>query len=178
MTTVSGPMFESGETEYWKSIIKDVRDYGKPKSGAHYNIFGVNGNDRDIRAAEEQNAMTALRVMFPDGKADDLNFVLFSTSGVHGSYGTIEDAELEMSLQNMTLDERKAFLAQHEGLDYIDPEALITPSVTFLVVHPRIVCLRYGNCYPKSAEDIAFLKTLRETSWAAVQTIGEPDAEA
>lgn len=39
----------------------------------------------------------ALRGMFPDAKADDMNFVLFSTSGVHGTYNTIEEAEKHLA---------------------------------------------------------------------------------
>lgn len=138
MTTLSGPMFEPSKTALWESSFK--------KEGAHYNIF----------SAVQDTEMEGLRQMFPEGKANDLNFCLFSTSGVHGTYSTIEAAEEMMARGN-----------KHE-----DGEPG-TPSVTFLIVHPRIVCLRYGNCDPKTAEDIAFLKTLRQSSWEAVQTIGK-----
>lgn len=130
MGTLSGPMFEPSETDLWRSSFR--------KEGAHYNIFSVNG--------PESNAMHGLRQMFPEGEANELNFVLFSTSGVHGTYTTIEEAETE---------------------EY--------PSVTFLIVHPRIVGMRYGNCEPQTPEDWAFLKKLRETSWAVVQKIGRPE---
>lgn len=96
-----------------------------------------------MRLAHGGDAMAALRQMFPEGKADDLNFVLFSTSGVHGSYCTIEDAEAEPDL-----------------------------GVTFLIVQPRIVGLRYGNCEPRTPEDFAFLKALRASSREAIATIG------
>ena len=138
--TVSGPMFEGSISGPWKSIHK--------KEGAHYNIY----------ATRDEHGMAALREMFPNGEGNDLNFVLFSTSGVHGTYGTIEDAEQQLIL----------------GVDE-DGEPT-TPSVTFLLIHPRIVCLRYGNCNPKDAADIAFLKALRESSYAAVSTIGKADA--
>ena len=133
-TVLGGPMFEPWETPLWKSIHK--------KEGAHYNTFSVT----------PYNGMAGLRQMFPEGEANDLNFVLFSTSGVHGTYGTIEEAE----------EERK----RGES-----------PDVTFLVVHPRIVCLRYGNCEPQTDEDFAFLKKLRESSWKAVQGIGRAESE-
>lgn len=94
------------------------------------------------------DGMQALREKFPDGKADDLNFVLFSTSGVIGSYTTIEESEA-------TFMESGARVA-----------------VTFVIVAPRIIRIEYGNCQPESAEDYAFLKRLRETSWAAVAGIG------
>jgi len=88
------------------------------------------------------DGMAALRELFPDGKANDLNFCLFSTSGVHGSYCLIEAAEAE-------------------GCD-----------VTFLVVQPRIVGMRYGICRPSTPDDFAFLKALRESSHKAVCSIG------
>ncbi len=47
----------------------------------HYSIQG------DLTLAD-------LKGMFPDAKANEMNFVLFSTSGVHGSYATIEQVEM------------------------------------------------------------------------------------
>ena len=94
------------------------------------------------------DGMEALRQLFPTGEADDLNAVLFSTSGVHGTYYTIEDV-------------------QAGGDD--------TPNdVTFCVIQPRIVCMRYGNVTPITPEDFAFLKRLRETSSKALASIGMP----
>lgn len=133
---LSGPMFEPAKSEHWES----------QKRGAHYNIFAACGRDE----------MTALRELFKDGEADELNFCLFSTSGVHGMYTTIE--EVEASVIHGKKDE-----------DGYGPD-----DVTFLVCHPRIVCMRYGNCKPKTLEDFAFLKKLRETSWKVVQQIGAP----
>jgi hypothetical protein len=94
-----------------------------------------------------ENAMLALQTMFPGGVADQENFVLFSTSGVHGNYMTIEDFE------EKPINERGW-------------------GVTFLVVQPRLVSLRFGNVKPESAEDFAFLKKLRESSHNAVVKIG------
>lgn len=131
MTTLSGPMFEAAEGNDWKSSFQ--------KQGAHYNIF-----------RSKTTSMECLRELFPDGKADELNFCLFSTSGVHGTYGTIEDAE--KLIESGSQDDRE---------------------ITFLVVHPRLVCMRYGNCHPQTKGDIEFLKTLRESSWQVVQTIGK-----
>lgn len=117
--------------------------------GGHYSIFYLPNSP--------SGGMAALREFFPSGEANDLNLVLFSTSGVHGSYSTIEDAERALNGE------------------WDDPESEgYVPEVTFLVVQPRVVTLRYGNCQPENAEDIAFLKTLRQTSMAAVATIGQP----
>lgn len=136
MISLSGPMFENAESGPWKSVCG--------KDGGHYNNFGCKNAD----------GMRALREMFVGGP-DEMNFVLFSTSGVHGSYSTIEDAEEMMA----------------RGNKYEDGEEGI-PEVTFLIVHPRICTLRHGNCQPKTAEDISFLKALRSSSWEAVQAIG------
>ena len=133
-------MFEPPTTECWKSA--------NGKQGAHYNIFST---QRDM-------GMTGLRQMFPDGEANEMNFCLFSTSGVHGMYTTIEEAEETANRGNK----------DEEGEEW-------TPEVTFLICHPRIVCMRYGNCNPETPDDFAFLKKLRQSSWDAVQKIGAPE---
>lgn len=135
-TTVSGPMFEPAEWGPWKS------SHGK--EGAHFNIYHC----------KDEDGMLALRDFFPKGEANGLNFVLFSTSGIAGTYSTIEREESPTAEDLEWLDET------HE------------PRITFVIVQPRIVCMRYGNCEPKTPEDFAFLKKLRASSWAAVQTIG------
>jgi hypothetical protein len=132
MTQFSGPMFESSRNSVFN------------REGAHYNVYAV----------PTEEAMDLLRTIFPDATGNSLNLCLFSTSGVHGMYTTIEEARAEMGL----LDE--------DG----DP---VTPTVTFLVVHPRLVCLRYGNVQPKTDEDWEFLIRLRATSWEASQKIGK-----
>jgi hypothetical protein len=129
---LSGPMFEPSVGDIWKSVHS--------KEGAHYNTYGC----------DDDSGMEALRRMFPDGEANDLNFVLFSTSGIHGSYCTIEDVEQER---------------MNDNLDY-------EPHLTFLIVHPRICCLRYGNCIPKTEDDFTYLKKLRASSREAVKEIG------
>lgn len=108
-----------------------------------------------VFTTEGENGMAFLRELFPEGKADYMNFVLFSTSGVHGSYQTIEDAEAFLSAPTITDDTDNS-------------------RVTFLVVHPRIVCLKYGNCEPESAEDIEFLKSLRASSRDEMVKLGWP----
>jgi hypothetical protein len=111
----------------WKNI-----DETRPDS-AYYSIMCV---------ANNIDSMEALRGMFPEAKANALNFVLFSTSGVHGTYTTIEEAERERG------------------------------DVTFLVVHPRLVALRYGTVTPQTIDDYTFLKKLRESSWEVMRNIG------
>jgi hypothetical protein len=115
-------------------------DKSRPDS-AHYSV---------MRLVRGEGGMAALRGMFPDAKANELNFVLFSTSGVHGTYNAIEEAEL--------------FLKGEDAEGYSE--------VTFVVVHPRLVAMRYGVCNPKTQDDIDYLKRLRASSQEAVATIG------
>jgi len=138
--TFSGPMFEPAKSMDWES------SHGK--QGGHYNTFHL---------APGANAMEVLRHWFPGGEANEMNLVFFSTSGVHGSYCTIEEVEAGTSLPE-------------------DDENRID-EVTFVVFQPRIVTLRYGNCMPKTADDFAFLKSLRASSWKAAQAIGAPEVD-
>lgn len=119
----------------WRNLDKTRPD------SAHYSVLAL---------VDAGGGMAALRSMFPKGKADELNMVLFSTSGVHGTYSTIEEVEEDMAR------------SEREG-----------PSdVTFVIVHPRLVAMRYGCCTPETADDIAFLKRLRKSSHAALAKIG------
>lgn len=95
---------------------------------------------------ETVDAMDTLRRWFPEGRANDLNFVIFSTSGVHGTRYTIEDAE------------------EREGL----------VPVTFLLICPRTVKTYWGNCIPQTAEDFDFLKRLRASSREVLAGFNQP----
>jgi len=116
------------------------------KSFAHYSVMSL--IDRN------NGGMEAIRALFPEGQADELNFILFSTSGVHGTYNNIEDAEHYL---NGDKDE--------DGDEYCQ-------GVTFLIVHPRLVALRYGVCEPQNKYDIEYLKKLRESSHEIIRKIG------
>ena len=119
----------------WENIDPTRRD------SAHYSVMRL---DRGC------SGMEALREMFPDGKADELNLVLFSTSGVHGTYNSIEDAESHIAC----------------------PSDDTSNDVTFLINHPRLVAVRYGVCTPETQADIDYLKRLRATSHAVLAGIG------
>jgi len=110
-----------------------------------WKVIKGDGGAWSINQCKAHDGMTLLREMFPDAVAGELNFVLFSTSGVSGHYLTIEEVE------NMPEGNR---------------------SLTFVIVAPRIIRLSYGNCIPESKDDFEFLKKLRETSHAAVSKIG------
>lgn len=114
----------------WQKLPLDPR-----ADGAHYSIFRLAGD-----------GMEALRKMFPEANADEMNFVLFSTSGCGGTYATIDKAEASKDTE---------------------PQ-----GVSFVVIQPRIICIRYGNVYPVMDEDFAFLKALRASSQKAIAGIG------
>jgi len=107
-----------------------------------------------INAITTDEAMGFLREAFPEGRANELNLVFFSTSGTHGTYATIE--EVQEAIQSATVDS-----------DCSD-------EVTFVVFQPRVCALAYGTVKPTTADDINFLKVLRETSWESAVLIGRP----
>lgn len=129
------------------------------ETGAHYSTFSFTS----------ANGMACLRELFPDGVADEMNFVLFSTSGVHGSYSTIE--AIQASLRKYGED--PAFLSDESDLAV--PDDYRSPNVTVVIVQPRICCFRYGNARV-APEDIDYLKNLRATSWSAVSRIGREES--
>jgi hypothetical protein len=146
MTAIlSGPGFERSEDQDFRSVFK--------KEGGHYNNFEIkHGRGLDV-----------LRSWFPDGEANDMNFVLFSTLGVHGSYTTIE--EVEGGLRKY--GDEPEFDQESWPDDYHGKE------ITVLIVQPRICAMRWGNIEVALA-DLDFLKKLRASSWKVAQTIGAP----
>lgn len=103
---------------------------------------------------EEETATQMLRELFEESPPNELNFILFSTSGVHGSYNTIEAAEKSLDLK-------------------LDDDDRCT-AVTFEIIMPRIVSIKYGNCVVHSKKDVEFLKKLRSQSQDAIKKIGMP----
>jgi hypothetical protein len=105
--------------------------------------------------------MENLRSLFPDGEANSNNFVIFSSSGVHGSYLTIEDIEANIAKYGEDFDPGP-----------VEPSDWCGYDLTVLIVHPRIVCLKYGNVRVRSA-DLDYLKKLRSSSRAAMMEWNE-----
>lgn len=136
---LSGPMFEQ-DSKLFKSV--------NSKIGSHYNIYSVTHGME----------MEALKLIFPDGEANDLNFILFSTSGVHGNYSTIE--EIEECL--------KKYGDDYEPKDDDD----YSVHLTGLIIQPRLVCMRYFGEMRVKLKDISFLKKLRDSSFKQILNIG------
>lgn len=85
-----------------------------------------------------------LRAMFPTGQADEMNWCFLSTSGVHGSYTTLDDIERGP-----------------------DEDGYEDNHVTVLVVAPRMVRCNYGHIEIR-AEDIPWLRRLVASTLEAV----------
>lgn len=126
------------------------------RTGAHYNIWNIS-----------RGGVSGLRTVFPEAKANEMNFVLFSTSGVHGTYSTIED--IEVSLLKYGLNPSFAEDDSEEDM----PNDYNGPQLTVTVYHPRIIGVGYG-VMDITLEDIPFLKQLRQSSWDAIRQIGAP----
>lgn len=96
-------------------------------------------------------SMAHVRQLFPSGRADELNWLLCSTSGVHGSYVTLEDCER---------------LLRHP-----DPEETLggdtEVTITILVIQPRIVRTYWGDL-PITLADIPLLRELVTSTLVAV----------
>ena len=119
------------------SRIQDLRQSVNPIEGDRFwTVF---------QARTHAAGMQLLREHFSE--PDEMNLVLFSTSGIHGSYKTIEDAEQIVKCGAKSW-------------------------VTFLVVQPRIVSMTYGNAEVATLDDIEFLKKIRQKSWDSALEIG------
>lgn len=150
MALLGGPMFEAAEDNDMRSV------HGK--RGGHYNIFEV----------KQGRMLAVLQEWFPNGEGiNEMNFVLFSTSGVHGTYATIEEVEASL----VKYGETPTF-----DVDGEVPDDYVGPHLTVMIVQPRLVAIRYGNISHVTVDDLPFLKKLRAASWNAVQQIGRNEA--
>lgn len=140
--TMSGPMCAPARDQWRESLFGC--------EGGHYNVFACN---------DPVKAMEMLREAFPDGNASEMNLVFFSTSGIHGSYCTIEEVWPPRFKRSET-EER----AEFKRLGYV--------TVTFLLVNPRLVSTTHGNVAIASDDDARFLKRLRSSTWRAARQIG------
>lgn len=143
---ISGPAFERPDTEYWKSITG--------KMGAHYNTYAL---------TDPELGIPALKELFGKDECDDLNFLLLGTSGVHGSYtklNELEESTKKYGFGRWTDEENDPPDDRH-----------YSPEITFVVVQPRLVCIRFGNALLRSQEDIDWLRKVARTVTPAVESI-------
>jgi len=92
-----------------------------------------------------------LKRIFPDGEANDLNWCLLSTSGVHGLYRTLDDLEY-------SFEEDEVY------------------SITALVVMPRIVSMLWGHI-EITKDDVPYLRKLVSSSLKFIELSQEGNTE-
>jgi hypothetical protein len=113
---------------------------GDSGPGSHYTVSSVKGD-----------VMAFLRGMEPD----DINFFFPSTSGVHGSYCTLD--RIDLLFTSPDAPETRSEFSCEEGES--------TPKewdLTFCFVMPRMCTIYYGNVPVRSLDDSRFLRGLVE----------------
>lgn len=96
-------------------------------------------------------------------KADELNWIFTGTSGVHGTYETAADY---LNEENYKWIDEQTVKDLKYGEEY-------QPSITVLVVHPRLVCTRYGHIEVTRKQ----IESLREQEIATLKAINSKWAE-
>ena len=96
---------------------------------------------------QELTSIQELRKFFPNGVANELNWILCSTGGIHGNDYSLDDAE---------------YILRGE-----DPKNLPLPNkktyITVLYVLPRMCSIMYGEIQV-NLEDINYLRRLVRSS--------------
>jgi hypothetical protein len=103
----------------------------------------------------EIGTMAELQEMFPTGEADGLNWCFLSTSGVHGSYATLDTIEGP---------------PEDDGYEW-------PYEITVLAVAPRMVRCRYGHI-AITPEDVPWLRRLVSSTLEAVAKSQEGNTDA
>lgn len=142
---LSGPVFERSRDGMIKVNADD-------EAGAIYSVYhfdyrqGANGQI-------EQDSVLGMESFKAFMAGADLNsetFVLYSTSGVHGSYTSLEEIEACVEKYGEAPIEDDDQPRDYAGRD-----------LTVLIIQPRLVCMRCGNVRVTKA-DIPFLKEMRD----------------
>lgn len=89
---------------------------------------------------ESISTIGRIKATFPEDDSWDntLNWLFLSTSGVHGSYTTLDEIE--------------------QYVPDVDDEETYRPTLTALIVQPRTVCIRYGGEIEVAPEDVPYLR--------------------
>jgi len=116
-------------------------EHNKPaeqcEHGGHYGIY-------------EAFTMEHIKNIFPEGKANSLNWFVASTSGVHGTSTDLK--EIEKTIKT-PIDQRIE-----------DDENYYPTELTFLIIMPRMVTVTYGNVEIQTQEEIDYLRGLIKSS--------------
>ena len=133
--------------------IKLVAPSYSCEAGRHYTINSIDGD-----------AMVILRDLEPD----DLNWVFLSTSGVHGSYTSLDEIEKLWTAPDEYRKEN--YLGADEPLPDYD-------EITVVIVMPRMVTTFYGNAAVRSLDDVALLRKRVEQTIAGILKLQEGNRE-
>jgi len=95
----------------------------------------------------EIRTMQEIRDLFPNGIADERNWIFLSTGGIHGSDNTIIDAE---------------YILRGEDPDE-EPLSNGRTLITVLIVHPATCVLRWGEVQV-NMDDLNYLRKLVRSS--------------
>jgi hypothetical protein len=91
-----------------------------------------------------------------DPKPNELNWMIGSTSGVHGSYATLDQIEACFKDECDCPDDEKTDDYHHRQ------------EFTVLICRPRLVALTYGSI-PVTLEELPYLRTIITRSLQAIQ---------
>lgn len=112
--------------------------------------------------------MEILRELEPD----DINWVFLSTSGVHGTYASLDD--IERSLWDATdAEARKEHYAEADADWHRPTEA----EVTVLIVLPRMVTTIYGTAIIRTREDVQLLRKRVEQTFEGIEDLQRGNRE-
>jgi hypothetical protein len=94
-----------------------------------------------------------------DLEPDDINWIFLSTSGIHGSYTSLD------RIEKLWTDP-----AAYRASGYIeDGEPMPTEAgITVLIVLPRMVTTMYGNATVRSLDDVALLRRRVEQTFEGI----------
>lgn len=117
-------------------MIKCLEHKDFPCKCSHYSVWKL-------------ETLDDVKLIFPDGKANKINWLYASTSGVHGSYRTLDELEKEW--------------------DEVDEESKEPyRDITVQILMPRMVRVIYGEITLEKKEDIAWLRSLIKSSLDAM----------
>ena len=113
---------------------------------AHYNVYSLGDTEKE--------RWETLRKVFENGP-NEMNLLIGSTSGVHGSYVTLNKLEDPNSEYRQEMEE--------EGYTIENEEAF-----TVLLIQPRLCSLMYGTVGIHSPDDFKWLRTIIGQSVAEI----------
>lgn len=104
----------------------------------------------------EIRTMQEVRELFPNGIADNRNWIFVGTGGVHGSTSSIEDCE---------------YILRGED-QFVEPLPNGKTLITVLIAHPHKCVLRWGEVQV-SMDDLNYLRKLVRSTIDSVITSQE-----